>query len=166
MGKMTYPDRHVQAVLRTDRNFADMIDDEHHKGPSPLAGVVGMVSQFPLDYMHLVCLGVVKRLIYIWLKGPLKFRISANISYQISGLMYSLRNHIPSEFARKPRGFSEIDRWKATEFRQFLLYTGPVVLKQFIDDTIYKNFMLLSVSLHILLNTYLVEQYSCNVQPG
>ena len=27
------------------------------------------VSQFPLDYMHLVCLGVVKRLLFVWKEG-------------------------------------------------------------------------------------------------
>ena len=41
---------------------------------------IGTVSQFPLDFMHLVCLGVVKRLIWLWMKGPVAnmSRIGAN----------------------------------------------------------------------------------------
>lgn len=41
--------------------FDEMSDEEHHLGVSTLSAAgVGMVSQFVLDYMHLVCLGVVK----------------------------------------------------------------------------------------------------------
>ena len=42
--------------------------------------------------------------------------------------------------------------WKATELRQFLLYTGPVVLVNNISNKMYKHFMLLSVSVRILLS--------------
>lgn len=56
--------------LRTDEN---MVEESHHsEGPHPFHGSsVGMVSQFPLDYMHLVCVGVVRRMLHIWLRGPL-----------------------------------------------------------------------------------------------
>lgn len=40
----------------------------------------------------------------------------------------------------------EYNQWKATEFRQFLLYTGPVVLQGCLPTRLYKNFMLLSVA--------------------
>jgi hypothetical protein len=127
LNKMTFPDLH--ATLRTDESFNTMEDEDHHKGHSPFADLpLGMVTQVPLDYMHLVCLGVMRRLLVLWLKGPLTCRIGGGIARTISDSLVSLRGHMPCEFARKPRTLDEMERWKATEFRQFLLYTGPLVL--------------------------------------
>jgi len=37
--------------------FDELQDTDHHKGTSALQDLgIGMVSQFVLDYMHLVCL--------------------------------------------------------------------------------------------------------------
>lgn len=47
---------------------------------------------------------------------------------------------------------NEWQRWKATEFRQFLLYTGPVVLLGKLSDVAYNNFMLFSVAIFVLLD--------------
>ena len=63
-----------------------------------------------------------------------------------------MHRHIPQEFARKPRALAETERWKATEFRLFLLYTGPVALKDKIAKELYDNFLLLSVAIHLLSN--------------
>lgn len=59
---------------------------------------------------------------------------------------------------RKPRSLDGRLRWKATELRQFLLYTGPVVLYNVLASPVYNNFMMLSVATHILLS----PQY-CNL---
>lgn len=66
--------------------------------------------------------------------------------------MVSLREYLPRDFARKPRSLLEISMWKATELKQFLLYTGPVVLVNNISNKMYKHFMLLSVSVRIPLS--------------
>ena len=105
-------------------------------------------------------LGVMKRLLLLWMRGPLKCRLGSRIIENISEGLISLKDNIPSEFSRKPRSLHEIDRWKATEFRQFLLYTGPVVLIQAIHENLYRNFMVLSIAMHILLNETLCQNFS------
>ena len=53
--------------LRTDRDFSLQLDRRHHKGTSILTEFgVGMVTRFTLDYMHLGCLGGMKRLLQWW----------------------------------------------------------------------------------------------------
>lgn len=134
----------------------------NHGGPHPFHGSsVGMVSQFPLDYMHLVCLGVVRRMLNIWLRGPLNVRVPANIAERmLAKLLVEMRSHVPVEFARKPRSLTELDRWKATELRQLLLYMGPVMLGAFLDRNMYSNFMLLFSGIALLVSPRL----SCHTQ--
>lgn len=55
-----------------------MTDEAYHLRPSPLVVIsLGLVSGFPLDFLHLVCLGVMRHLVYLWLKGPLSCRLSS-----------------------------------------------------------------------------------------
>lgn len=124
----------IEAPLRSDDSFRNRLNEEHHLGQSIFEETeVGMVSQFPVEYMHLVCLGVVKKFINLWIKGWrfdttfLKFN-HAKIK-DISAQLNTIRTWIPREFARKTRELGEVDRWKATELRLFLLYVGPVVFK-------------------------------------
>ena len=157
-GKMTFPE--VNAPVRTDAQFEEMVDEEHHIGPPTFQGTgIGMVSQFPPDYMHLVCLGVMRRLLLLWMKGPLRCRLGHRIVTSISEALTSLREYIPHEFARKPRKLADIDRWKATEFRQLLVYTGPLVLRDGLPEELYKNFLLLFVAMYLLLCPSLCTAY-------
>ena len=147
--KMTFPT--TNAPNRTDVAFHNQMDEDHHKDETPLRNLgIGLVSQFPLDYMHLVCLGVMKKLILIWLKGPLTVRVGTRVKKQISEAVIHLRPYMPREFARKPRTLDDVERWKATEFRLFLLYTGMIVLHGNVAQEVYDNFLLLVASMHIL----------------
>ena len=153
--KMTFPD--CAARKRTDVSFDELDDPEHHRGVSPLSELgIGMVSHFVIDYMHLICLGVVRRLIWLWLSGPvdIQTRLNSRIVSDISDKLLGLRDCMPVEFARKPRSLVYWQRWKATEFRTFLLYTGPVVLLGKVSSAVYNNFLLLSVGIHLLLNNH------------
>lgn len=118
-----------------------------------------MIDAFPLDYMHLVCLGVMRKLMTYWRSHPVTVHnIRRNLSTRLRSTQFQaicnnlciLTSQVPCEFSRKPRSLMEADRWKATEWRQFLLYTGPVVLKGIIPDVIYNHFLLLHSAIRIL----------------
>ncbi|PIK58054.1 hypothetical protein BSL78_05033 [Apostichopus japonicus] len=63
-----------------------------------------------------------------------------------------------NQFARKPRSLSDIDRWKATEFRQFLLH-GKIVLKGILRKDLYDHFLCLSLAVSILMNQFAVVEF-------
>lgn len=144
--KMCFPD--IDFIERSHYSFTTKAQEEHHVGDTLLQEIpnLNMISAFSLDYMHLLCLGVMKKLILtLWICGKPPFKLPSNQINQISELLLSQSGNIPIEFCRKPRSLNEVRRWKATEFRQFLLYTGPVVLKSILDKKKYLNFL----SLHI-----------------
>lgn len=63
---------------RTDYSFKNKLDPHYHIRVSPLEKLgIGMVRAFVLDYMHLVLLGVMKRLLLLWTKGIKECRISS-----------------------------------------------------------------------------------------
>lgn len=132
--------------LRTDEAFSQIEYSRHQTGSSPLiAAGIPCVSAFVLDYMHAFCLGVVRRMLVYLTRGPKLCRLSQKLNI--------LRGQMPSEFARQPGGLQELDRWKATEFRQFLLYTGPIVLKNTVSSKLYCHFVTLNLAVSIMLDS-------------
>lgn len=61
--------------------------------------------------------------------------------------------------SRNPRSLSEIDRWKASEFRILMLHTDPVLLKSKILDHLADNFMVLHVPMSILCSPLSCTQH-------
>ena len=153
----------VTEDLRTEEDFnrvkykdPDSQIESHQHKRSPLVGAVHCVRQFALDYMHLVCLGVMKRLLRYWKRGAPGGRTGKVAQVQlevVSDRLKQLVHSIPGDFARKPRPIKHSDRWKATEFRQFLLYTGPVVLRGILPKEYYQHFLTLSTAISILLTS-------------
>ena len=90
----------------------------------------------------------------------MKCRQSHSIISSISDHLLQLKSSTPSEFIRKPRSLSEVKRWKATEYTDFLLYTGPIVLLGKLPSALYKNFMLLSIAIRILLHDTMCKTYN------
>lgn len=152
--RMAFPQ--LKSTLRTDESFENKLDQDHHLGTSVLEKLgIGMVSQIPLDYMHLVCLGVMKRLLQFWVKGRQDVRIAVRHFEGLDNLMFSFKNYITNDFARKPRRLNDLDRFKATEFRQIVLYTGIVAFKDFLPERNYMNFLHLSCAVRILVSPVL-----------
>ena len=159
-GRIIYPVIY-DSQLRTDATFRSTEQPEHHHHPTPFLKLpIDMIQDFPLDYMHQVCLGVARRLYLIWKKGPREpYRLSAGQLREINDRFVVLKQSVPREFARKPRGLNEMDRWKATEFRQSLLYTGQFAFKGIVPDIYYNHFLLFSVAICILVSPTLVSRH-------
>lgn len=145
------------STLRTDSAFDeyDYIDEEYQRAKTILCDIpnFGLVTNVVLDYMHLVCLGITLKLIELWLKGSVNVKLSELQRKTISERLVNLKSFMPSDFSRKPRNFENVRRlWKAHELRQFLLYSGPVVLCNVLNNDMYLHFLYLHVAISILVN--------------
>lgn len=107
---------------------------------------MGMITQIPLDYMHLICLGIVKKLLLVWVEGSLPYRLSAKQIELISAKLRSYKAFIPSNFSRKSRGLNELKHWKATEFKTFSALCWPICVKENIKGRQAAKFFVVTCS--------------------
>lgn len=134
---------------RTDDEFRNPGHGEHNIYSTPLLNcpfVDNLVWKFPLDCMHLVDLGVMGKLLKIWMSDH---DFSKELANQFLENVYP---YIPSDFTRKPRSLDEYDNFKATELRQFVLYIGIPMLKKCCSNTDkIRNFIQLSIGYRLLM---------------
>ncbi|TNN13542.1 transposase domain-containing isoform 2 [Schistosoma japonicum] len=149
--KMVFPvDKHEN---RTDLSFRMQEDSYHHVGRSAFERLsIDMVKCFPLDYMHLVCLGVVKKICQLWkdLATERRYGTHPNVIKLINDNITASWSYIPRDFQRKCRPIGEHNHWKATECKQFLLYIGPCILDKLLPKLLYEHFMELAFSIYVL----------------
>lgn len=66
----------IESPLRSNEDFSSFAQKEHHISETPLLNIsspnFGLVSKFPLDVMHLIDLGVVRKMILYWIRNGQK----------------------------------------------------------------------------------------------
>jgi len=114
------------------------------KGPSLLLllSVFNFVFGLPVDYMHCICLGVSKKLTSLWFDS----KYSAYPWYlgkhlqEIDRLLLAIT---PPKFIKRTlRSLTEHQHWKASEYRNWLLYYAPVVLKGYLPPLYFHHFFI------------------------
>ncbi len=178
-GCMTFPD--FNATTRNNYSFRRKNNKDHHRGDSPFEELgIDMNHSFPVDYMHLICLGVVKKLLMLWRgeknlkrhsagkrrKSKINNKKTKDREYQLTEAVQTEINKridaasklLPREFQRKGRSLNDLEHWKAVEYRTFLLYTGPIVLKDIIEEKNYNHFLILHAAIRILCSPSLTAE--------
>ena len=130
---------------RTDQQYRSQAINDYHRGTTPLTDLpIDFIRDFVLDHMHLLYLGIAKKLLY-FLTGKKANRQTLRPAsrMKLSEALESFAKFTPSDFARKPRSTHELDRWKASELRLFLLYLVPAVYFLFERSAIFTHLLLL-----------------------
>lgn len=158
-GKMCFPD--MMFNIKIVQDFRNKSQTEHHTGTPLLEEIpnIDLIKDFPLDAMHLIYLGVVRKLIDMWCYCKPPSKLSARQIENISISLVALKHNITCNFNKKPRTLHKYKRWKATELRQILLYTAPLSLKAVLSEDMYLNFIYLHVAVTILSNSKLLCNY-------
>lgn len=80
----------TDAFIRTDESFRDRDQQTHHTGISVLQNLpINMVDAFPVDPMHLVYLGTVRKILPKWCnqRRSMKVKISKQMITEISQIL-------------------------------------------------------------------------------
>lgn len=141
---MVFPPGVGKSTLRTNSTFRatcvkiDEMDGDGHN-PEETNGITlcspllklpcfDMVCGLPTEYMHLVALGVVKKVLSLLLGIRKDGGLPKNKQKALVDLNKSLRAiRTPSEFSRRTRDL-KLAHWKAEEYRNMLLFFFPCLL--------------------------------------
>ena len=117
------------------------------KGPSFLFKIIrNLPLSAPPDCMHQVYIGVTKVLLQVILKK------TSRIDLECLKLTVSKIN-LPSDFKRSVRPLNELEFFKANELKTWLLYIGPALFNETINERLASRFCLLSFAVRLLMTS-------------
>ncbi|XP_047128576.2 uncharacterized protein LOC124809079 [Hydra vulgaris] len=146
---------------RTDCDYKSL-SESNQLFLSPLTEVANLNCDFPPEYMHTVCLGVMRRLVVSYFSnkyGRLNCWVSENLKELLEERVKLWHSALPCEFHRKIRSFRNMHYFKATEFRTILLYTGPLLFKGIIPLKYYNHFLYLHFAMYVFIGTSHTHYY-------
>lgn len=140
---MSFP--HIDAEKRTDTGFRNRANPEHHREYSIIEELpINMIDDFVTsDSLHLLHLGVMKKLLLIWLgeSDKFEFRWTKDDIMKMDNLLTKCNEDMPADIHRAVRTLNCIKFWKGTEFCLILQYVGIVILKQTLREKDYLHFL-------------------------
>ena len=98
--------------------------------------------------------GILKAMLERWIGTSLsdrtKFKLSQDALKLIFKQLIRSVHFCPDEFQRDPDTIHYLASWKATQFRQFLLYLGVVVLLGAVEDRQLRHFQFLVIAIRLM----------------
>jgi len=141
----------TSASLRTDASYS-LMSENNQISLSPLATVVPLFSSFVPDYMHLVCLGIVPKLLRTFFFSTpnrrLQCRLSCTQREIVNERIRVFASAMPSEFVRKVRTVEHFEFFKASEFRTWILYAIPFIFKGILPQQYMDHLLMLHFSVY------------------
>jgi len=118
-----------------------------------------MIYAFPLDYIDMYCLKIMKKFYVINLifnKNCCETYVNSLLLRQeLFKQIIHLKSFMPHEFQRKPRSF--VPNLKASELHFIALYAGPIIFKGILNSNLYNHFLLFSTALRILCGKFCIK---------
>lgn len=150
--------REEAARLRSDERMRNQAVKAHRQR-KPVRGIRGptIISCIPSlllntcvypEYMHNACLGATRQFMDLWFNVAGPWNISQHID-EIDNFLNSISP--PSYVGRLPRGVKHMKKWKASEFRAWLLFYSLPALQNFLPKEYFQHWMLLVEALFLLL---------------
>jgi hypothetical protein len=153
-GFASFPSTMTLATPRSDEDFKYLLNNSHHAAQPILMDLnIGLISQFVIDYKIIVCKGVMKHLMNLWMRGRLDYRLNKETQAKISRDLILMSANCPREFVKRPRSLDELTNWDSSDWNEFLLYYSPIALKSRMPQRYYVHFLYLHLAMRILMSS-------------
>ncbi|XP_028045643.1 uncharacterized protein LOC114254206 [Monomorium pharaonis] len=135
------------------------------KGFSPLMSLnfFNFINGFVVDYMHNILLGVTKLHTELILQYTYKKFWHISESVGISHVLSTIDERLliirpPSSITRTPRSIKDISKWKASEWRAWLLFYSVPCFKGLLKKKYINHIAMLSAATNILLQKSMTRE--------
>ncbi|XP_019697442.2 uncharacterized protein LOC109503949 isoform X1 [Harpegnathos saltator] len=154
----TYQDAR-RAYEKKDEPRTDKRHYKGVKGPSILMNLLyfDLISGFVVDYMHAILLGVVKsHMEYLFNSTKNKCWVNMTDNIALKDLTDTIDSRLlsiqpPTGISRSPRSIEHCSKWKASEWRSWLLFYCIPCLQDLLKDKYLIHLAMLSRATYILL---------------
>jgi len=100
-----------------------------------------------------------KKLSMFWLFAGKRTKMGQQVCREISAYLISWYTFVSVEFQRKPRHLVCVCKYKSNDYRELLMYIGPVVFK-LLHDKVYSNFLTFHVAARLLSSPDSCQTYN------
>ena len=101
------------------------------KGKHAFGQLLDIPDNVPIDWMHCVCEGILKRQLFNrWLNPNFAAESYSLVGFAVEVNEILLSIQVPHDCNRKPRSLDDLKHWKASEFRLFVLFIGLPCLRE------------------------------------
>lgn len=158
----SFPYREIKPKARTSESI-DASVEQAVQQKKPVCGFHGrsILKHLPwnefhvnctIDYMHGFLLGILKRMMTLWIDGS-SFEQPYFIGHKLKEIVKTLKNiKTPYIIHRTPRKIqNNLNHWKASEFRSFLLYYGIPCVEGILPNSYLEHFACLVEATFLLL---------------
>lgn len=158
----------VDCKKRSHRDFVELATSRpkdvrivHVLKKSEFLEFVGFdcVYHVDIDAMHLFLFGETKKVINKWFFIKNDARLPPKLRKEMEEKLSTTFKQFPCEFNRHGRKFEDVNRWKATELKAFLMYQYLSVYK-ILPEKIRNHFLLLFCSVRILSHPIYYKKYN------
>lgn len=150
-------------ILRTHRTMLRDMDKVQKNPNSTFNGIKGvspmvpfenfdLATSFCIDYMHAILLGVMKNLMLFWTDTKNKTAPFYMVKQKRDLLNIRLTAiKTPMYISRRPRSLNNLKYFKASEYRNLLLFYLPVCLKRLLPKKYIEHLRIFSSAIYKLL---------------
>lgn len=123
-----------------------------------------VIFSFQYDYMHQILLGPVKLLLHAWFdqhNSSEWFYVTPKRQLIINDRLAKIKS---LEYSMNPRPIGELKKFKAKDFRNFLLYYVVPCFQGVLSEKCLNHFKLLSSAIYILLKKTITAEDICTAE--
>lgn len=166
--KRAFVFQEIQARLRTNNRMRRQARKVVHlppgktvkgvKGPTRVAFIpkLDISTCVFAEYMHGVCLGIVRLFINLWFFVPGEWKLSLDAQEEIDKFLKSIAP--TSDIGRLPRGIKYLKYWKASELRAWLLFYSLPCISGKLPPQYVQHWTLLVAAIFLLLQEEITER--------